>query len=293
MILPGDRKDLVDRLVGSAITYHPEVLGARHSFTCQDWSSNRTRCQVRVEGLFRGQPVQESAEVEIQWKGELCTRCSRLSGGYYEGVVQVRARGRALSPRETDIAITVAEEIEHSLREGGDALSFISRIQEVHRGIDIVVGTQAMGRMISQAILGRLGGTLSTHPKLVGEKNGIPLYRVTYAVRLSRYQRGDVVEAEGKYREVRESSPKQVTIYELQSGEVRVIRPGDGWRKVGNVQDALNALVAYAERDVVGLIDPRSGVTREVRAVHWLEVTPGSSLRVLPDDERKTLVIVG
>jgi nonsense-mediated mRNA decay protein 3 len=293
MILPGNREDLVNQMIGSAITYHPEVQGARHSLSCRDWSSNRTHCTVQVEGRYRGQPVQESREVEILWKGVLCTRCSRMSGGYYEGVVQVRATGRVVTPREMDIAIAAAEGIENSLRESGDPLSFISRIEEVHQGIDIVVGTQAMGRMIGQEILHRLGGTLSTHPKLVGEKNGIPVYRVTYALRLSRYQKGDVVESDGKYREIRESSPKQVTSYDLQSGEVRVTRPDKAWRRVGNVQDAQNALVAYVEEGILGLIDPRNGVTCEVRAVRWLETMPGSTIRVLPDDERGTLVIVG
>jgi nonsense-mediated mRNA decay protein 3 len=293
MILPGDRQDLVHRMMGSAITFHPEVQRPRYTCTCHDWSPNRTRCMVRAEGIFRGQPVQESREVEIQWKGELCTRCSRLSGGYYEGVVQVRATGRAVTAREMDTAIAVAEEIEGSLREGGDPLSFVSRIEEVHRGLDIVVGTQAMGRMIGQQILSRLGGTLSTHPKLAGERNGIPVYRVTYAVRLSRYQKGDVVESGGKYREVRESGPRQVSVYDLQSGEMRVIRPERAWRKVGNVHDAQNALVAYTEGDILGMIDPRSGVTREVRGVRWLDAKPGATIRILPDDERNTLVIVG
>jgi nonsense-mediated mRNA decay protein 3 len=293
MLLPGERQELVDRAIRSAITFHPAVQGARYESTCRDWSSNRTRCRVQAEGVYRGQPVQESAEIELHWKGELCTRCSRMSGGYYEGVVQLRATGRAVTPREMDIAIGIAEGIENSLREGGDPLSFVSRIEEVHQGLDIVVGTQAMGRMIGQEILSRLGGTLSTHPKLVGEKNGIPLYRVTYAVRLSRYQRGDVVEFGGRYREVRESSPKQVTVYDLQSGEVRVTRPDRAWRKIGNVHDAQNALVAYTERDIWGLIDPRSGRTQEVRAVRWLETAPGGTIRVLPDDEQDILVVVG
>jgi nonsense-mediated mRNA decay protein 3 len=290
---PGERPEQIDRAIRAAITFRPGVQQARFTSVCRDWSSNRTRCTVRAEGIYQGQPVQESRDVEVLWKGELCTRCSRLSGGYYEGVVQLRATGRPITPRERDIALSVAESIERSLREGGDPLSFISRIEEVHRGLDIVVGTQAMGRLIGQEILSRLGGSLSTHPKLVGERNGIPVYRVTYAVRLSRYQRGDVVESGGQYLEVRESSPRQVTVYDLQSGDARVTRPERTWRRVGNVQDAQNALVAYAEGDILGLIDPRNGQTREVRAVRWLAATPGATIRVIPDDERDTLVIVG
>jgi nonsense-mediated mRNA decay protein 3 len=291
--LPVDRKEQLDRLIASAISFHPEAQGTSSSITCRDWSANRSTCMVQAKGTVGGRPVQETREVEILWKGELCTRCSRMSGGYYEGVVQVRATGRDVSDREKEIAISAAEATEEALRVGGDALSFLSRIEEVHQGIDIVVGTQTMGRMIAREILSRLGGTLSTHPKLVGEKDGIPVYRITFSVRLSRYQKGDVVEVEGRYREVRESGTKRITLYDLQSGEVRVTRPGKGWRRVGNVLEARNALVAYREKDTLGLIDPRSGVTREVPAVRWLDIAPCTAIRVVPDDERDTLIIVG
>jgi len=293
MNIPRDREDVKERLVHSAITFHPDVQHPRNSFSCRDWSSNRSTCLVRAEGVFHGHPVQESREVEIFWKGELCTRCSRMSGGYYEGVVQVRATRRPCTEREKDSAIRVAEEIESTLREGGDPLSFISRIDEVHQGIDIVVGTQAMGRMIAQGILSQLGGSLSTHPKLVGEKDGVSLYRVTYAVRLPRFQKGDVIEVGGKYQEVRESTSKLITLYDLQTGDVRVTRPLQEWRRVGNVCEAQKALVAYFEKNILGLIDSRNGVTREVPVIPWIEAAPGNTIRVVPDDERNTLVIVG
>ncbi len=288
-----ERSALIESLVAAALRVQSSVRDLSTTLSYEDWSSNRTGCRLQVRGVYRGEPVQEHLEVEIAWKGELCTRCSRMSGGYYEGVVQVRAKGRRCSEREKEIAVRTAYQGEASLREGGDPLSFIARVEEVHHGIDIVVGTQAMGRSIAQEILRHLGGTLTTHPKLVGEKDGIPVYRVTYAVRLPFYQRGDVVEIQGTYGEVRESDGKRVTLFDLQRGEPRILAPQKDWRRLGNVHDALEAIVAYREGGVGGLVDPRNGITREVRIPTWLDLPQGERVRVLPDDERETLIVVG
>ena len=101
--------------------------------------------------------------MEVVWRGETCDRCRRISGGYFEGVVQVRAAGRALSPREQEVATRIACEVEERLQEGGARLSFISRMTE-EEGLDIVVGQSRMGERIAQEITGALGGKYTVHP---------------------------------------------------------------------------------------------------------------------------------
>ena len=51
-------------------------------------------------------------------------------------------------------------------------------------GLDITVGSQHIGLLIVQGITAQFGGRYTTHPKLVGEKNGRQLFRITYLVRL-------------------------------------------------------------------------------------------------------------
>ncbi|MDH7593384.1 MAG: 60S ribosomal export protein NMD3 [Methanomicrobiales archaeon] len=288
-----EKETIAERLAESAVVFHPMVEDREISISCQERSSNRTLCEIHARGMLRGAPVEASGEVEIVWRKELCTRCSRRSGGYYEGVVQVRASRRACTPYEHAVALGIAESAESSLQESGDTLSFILRTEEVHGALDIVVGTQSLGRLIASRIVDRLGGTYRSHPKLVGEKNGIPIYRVTYVIRLPFYQKGDVIEAEGHYSEIRESGAKNVTLFDLETGRTRVSPQEETWRLVGNVREAQHALIAFRERDIVGIIEPATGITREIRAVNWLEEQPGEAIRVIVDLERETLVVVG
>ena len=195
---PVSREELTRELAIQAVRLIPEARDAEFQVTSRERSPNRTIAKVRVKANVFGVPVEDEAEVEVVWRGETCDRCSRISGGYFEGVVQVRAAGRALSPREQEVATRIACEVEERLQEGGARLSFISRMTE-EEGLDIVVGQSRMGERIAQEITGALGGRYTVHPKLTGEKDGKRLYRITYSIRLPRLQKGDVVEVDGEY----------------------------------------------------------------------------------------------
>jgi nonsense-mediated mRNA decay protein 3 len=268
------------------------VKDPRFQVSLWEKSPNRTIATVRAQGRLFGVPVEDEAKVEILWRGETCDRCSRISGGYFEGVVQVRAEGRPLSPRERETAARIAGEVEERLQEGGARLSFISRMTE-EEGLDIIVGENAMGEEIAREITGALGGRYRVHPKLAGEKDGKRVYRITYSVRLPRLQKGDVIEADGQYLEVRETGKRQLKVFLLGSGGMTGIPHDTPYRLVGNVREAVPALIAFIEAGVAGIIDPGTFVTREVRLPGWVKGEAGSRIRVLPDTAADRLVIVG
>ncbi|HUK38941.1 MAG TPA: 60S ribosomal export protein NMD3 [Methanomicrobiales archaeon] len=289
---PVPREELARELVVQAVRLAPEVRDAKFGVTLRERSPNRTIATVRVKGTLFGVPVEDEAAIEIVWRAETCDRCSRISGGYFEGVVQVRAAGRPLSPREQEVAARIAGEVEERRQEEGSRLSFISRMTE-EEGLDIVVGENAMGERIAQEITGALGGRYTVHPKLAGEKDGRRLYRITYSVRLPRLQKGDVVEADGEYLEVREEGKRQVRAFHLGTGTMTVLPQGTPHRLVGNVRDAVPALVAYLEGGTAGILDPETFATREVRMPGWVKTAAGSHIRVLPDRPGDRLVVVG
>jgi len=134
--------------------------------------------------MFYNTPVEGTCTVELIWHKEQCDRCNRISGSYYEGNVQVRADGRLPSTYEIQTAAGIAQAVEDSLQAGGERLSFICDMGQTREGLDITVGSQHIGALISQGIIAQLGGRYTTHPKLVGEKNGRQLFRITYSVRL-------------------------------------------------------------------------------------------------------------
>ena len=154
-------------------------------------------------------------------------------------------------------------------------------------------GSQHIGLQIAQAIVGQLGGRYTTHPKLVGEKNGRQLYRITYSIRLPRLQKGDVVETDGEYIEVRETGKRQLKVFQLGTGSMGVLSPEVALRVIGNVRESVPALVAYMEKRTAGIIDPETFATREVRIPGWVKAAAGSQVRVLRDRAADRLIIVG
>lgn len=288
-----DRATLLHELAYSALHFHPDVRRPQVQFTFRETSPNRTAVAAEVSGLLYGVEVWGECSTKIVWIKEQCDRCNRISGGYYEGIIQVRATDRRPSTREIDRAARIAEEVETALQEAGERLSFVSKVEATRDGLDIVVGSNHMGQLLAGQIAGALGGRLSTHPKLVGEKEGRKLYRITFLVRLPRYQRGDVVVSRGRYLEVRSATQGQAQVFDLQDGSNRFVREDEIERPVGNVGDAESALVAYLYDDVLGILDPKTQGAVECRALPWLHTEEGGTVMVIRDGETGEFVLVG
>jgi nonsense-mediated mRNA decay protein 3 len=288
-----ERKAMACSAALSAVRFHADVRTPEVRVQITDRSSNRSSAQLAISGRLFGVLLCCNGSLEILWRPEQCNRCSRLSGGYYEGVVQVRAEGRHLSTQETDTAARIACEAERRLLEGGERLSFVSRIEEFREGLDIVVGTQHLGQLIAGEITAAFGGRSSTHPKLVGEKDGRPLYRITYSLRLPFYQRGDVVSMGRGYVEIRDVEPSHLRVFDLTSGTLRAIRKEDAGKVIGNVREAREAIVAFSDAGTVCVVEPWTHATRELLPVPWLALSTGTMVRVLRDTNRGEIVLVG
>ncbi|MDG6256052.1 MAG: 60S ribosomal export protein NMD3 [Methanomicrobiaceae archaeon] len=288
-----DPADLSAALAMSAVHVHEDVTDLAIAIETREPSPNRTVAAVSVRGTLYGLSVEDTCRVEIAWKKEQCDRCSRYSGGYYEAVLQVRAADRKPDIYELEKAAGIAEASEAELQASGDRFAFVLKVDEHRDGLDIFVGSQHLADLVSRGIVQELGGKYSTHPKLVGERDGRKLYRVTYAIRLPCYQKGDVVLMGKRYCEIRDMEKNQMRIFDLKDGTMRTVREDCGNRPIGNVRDAANCLCAYIDGPVAGILDPETFSTREVAAYPWLHLAEGSYVRVLKDAERDRLVPVG
>jgi nonsense-mediated mRNA decay protein 3 len=136
-----------------------------------------------------------------------------------------------------------------------------------------------------QGITAQLGGRYTTHPKLVGEKNGRQIFRITYLIRLPRYQRHDVVKLGRTYGEIEQVDSRHVRVFDLAEGRSRSIKEEDIVGIIGNVRNAEPALVAYVSGGMLGLLDPVTGATREVPKKPWYAMNPGENVQVLRDGD--------
>jgi nonsense-mediated mRNA decay protein 3 len=205
----------------------------------------------------------------------------------------VRATDRKPSVFEIERAISAAYSCENQLQEAGDRLSFILKVDENRDGVDIVVGSHHLGDTIARDIVKELGGKYTTHPKLVGEKDGKQLYRVNYSIRLPRYQKGDIILVDRRYYEVRSMDSHGLKAFDLTEGVHKVLREDTVGRLIGNVRDTKDALIAYIHNDIAGILDPDTFETVEIIAYAWLSLTEGEQVRVLKDTEAEKLILIG
>jgi nonsense-mediated mRNA decay protein 3 len=286
-----ERAGLAPELAKAAVRFHPDVRKPSMVVKVEDNTLNRSTATIDLKGLLYNTPVEGRCSVELIWHKEQCDRCNRISGSYYEGIVQVRADGRLPSTFELQMSAGIAQQVEDSLQAGGERLSFIVDMNETREGLDITVGSQHIGTLISQGIIAQLGGRFTTHPKLVGEKNGRQLYRITYSVRLPRFQKQDVVLSHGRYFEVVRVESNHLKVLDLTEGIPRALREEDVERLAGNLRDAESALVAFADAGIMGILDPETCQTKEFRKLKWLDVKAGQHVLVLRDGDH--LVVVG
>ncbi len=286
-----EKEEIARELVRRAVHITPGVLSPVLGITIYDQSVNRSLGVVTCEGTLFGEKVHAACQVEILWQKEQCDRCNRISGSYYEGIVQVRATGRKPRPHEIRTAARIASEIEEGCYAAGERLSFISETEETKDGLDITVGSQRIGHEIASAIVQRLGGRISTHPKLVGERAGKRLYRITYSVRLPRYGRGDVIEVNGRAGEVLHATGKEIRYREIHTGVERSTKEDRVERYIGNIRDARDHLVTFRDGMIIGVLDPDTGISRECMVPRDAGIGPGQTARILNDGE--DLLVVG
>jgi nonsense-mediated mRNA decay protein 3 len=286
-----EREGLALDLAKAAVHFHPDVRKPSMIVTVKDNTLNRSTATIALKGLLYNTPVEGTCSIELIWHKEQCDRCNRISGSYYEGIVQVRADARLPSTFELQMSAGIAQQVEDSLQAGGERLSFIADMNETREGLDITVGSQHIGTLISQGIITQLGGRFTTHPKLVGEKNGRQLYRITYSVRLPRFQKQDVVLSHGRYLEVIRVESNHLKVLDLIEGIQRSVREDDVERLIGNLRNTESALVAYADGRIMGILDPETCQTKEFRKLKWLDVKAGQHVLVLRDGDH--LVVVG
>jgi nonsense-mediated mRNA decay protein 3 len=274
----------------SAVHFHADVKKPEIDVIVDELTVNRSRATLSLRGTLYKTPVTGTCTVEIIWDKEQCDRCNRISGSYYEGIVQVRAEGRIPSTFEVQMSASIAQQIEETLQSGGERLSFISDMNEIRDGIDIIIGTQHIGQLISQGIVAQLGGRYTTHPKLVGEKNGRQLYRITYSVRLPRFQKHDVVIVRKRYYVVERIESNHVRVLDLKDGTSKTVRLDDIERIIGNSRNVESALAAFSDNSIVGILDPVSGRTHEIARPGWMEIKAGDHVNILRDGEQFIIV---
>lgn len=237
-----------------------------------------------VTGTAEGVPFETELRTRSRIKNATCVRCSRVQGGYYEAIVQIRATGRDMGLAEKRAIKAIASRFIERVVTEGDRNAFVLRDEDVDTGLDVYMGTTNSGRMLAKAIANEYGGRIAEHHKIVGQKDGLDLVRMTFAVRLPEYRAGDVVVLDDGPGVVTSVGVKTVQVADVRTGRLRhVERASVDEATVLHRADARDAVVVSKQGNELQLLDPWTFSTVSVIRPAGIDEI-GATVQVLKHD---------
>ena len=270
-----DRVDIAVDVVARRLGVHVDADQLRWHVTPKERTSGAVRVAVTVSGVVRETPIEETRVTTVGLSGGTCSRCGRIAGGAYDGVVQIRATDRAPTDAELETAQTVATDLVADRADDGDRDAYITDITPVDGGLDIKVATAGLGRAIAKTVVDRLGGQYTESETLVTEdEEGTKLYRVTFAVRLPPYRVGDVIVPDDDGPVVVTSIHTQLTGRRLTTGAAYEAAASIDARQIGHTEDATETtLVTVEDEHAVQVLDPETYRAETIPRPSYLDTT--------------------
>lgn len=271
-------EEVVFQTLKEAVKTHGEAEYPQIHLEPRQIDARRFKVQVRANARVKGISVAGEADVEVRLRYETCDTCSRISGGYYEGIIQIRAENRVPSIKELQKCEEIAMEIVDKAREKGNTLAFITKTERLKEGWDLYIGSVKVARQICRGILGEFGGRLTESPKLVGMRQGRKLYRITFSLRLPEFLRGDIIAIGDKIIEVNATN-KRIRGIDLNTLERVSIEAKEAVR-LCNKGDAVRTVVISIEENIIEILDPDTHKATPLRKPPFLTAQPGEEILV-------------
>lgn len=214
---------------------------------------------VRLEGDVEGTPVDATVEMTVRMRRSVCDRCSRMFGGYYAATIQLRASDRDVSKVEIERAHKIIGTELDRLRATGNREAFLTKSGAVPGGFDYYMGDIEGTRAISRTLIAKMGASLQETAKLVGRKEGMDVYRVTFLVRVRLFAPGDFAVLHAPRADV----PVQVSTFER--GKAIVFRLTDHMRdrvdeenltRIGGSEELSRCVVVSRSATQIQVMDP-------------------------------------
>jgi len=267
-------EDAIKATIDANLTVHPDVTVVAEEMDVQQEDRNSYLCNLQLE--LRPRMGEGSTNIElttrIRIKEGVCTRCSRMAGNYFEAILQLRASSRAMEKDEMEICVDFVQKSISRLAHNSKDV-FLSRIEEMHGGLDFYLGNAASGKSLSRDLAQRFGGMISSSSQMAGKQDGRELYRTTYLVRLPSYRRGDFVAHGEEILWIIGHSRGHVKSWKLLEGkEVSLPIKNLSKEKVkARLDDVKEAVIVSEERGELQVLEPESYKTVVLIKPDWLQ----------------------
>lgn len=246
---------------------------------------NNIFTRVTTHANVMGLKVQEKHETRIRIKRSVCDECSKQQGGYWEAKVQFRGSKRHLTQNDFEKAMDIVD-LMVCVKEKKDKGAFITKIEEMHNGLDFYFGSKSFGKAVAKKLANEFGGQVKESRKLMGRKDGKDVYRMTYAVRSLDYKVGDFILLDKNVLRLIRISLNKVLFRKLDSGENITLKPGelDNAKLLGNKEIIKEMVVVSKKEKEIQVLDPDTLKTVDVILPPDIDVR-GESVRIVRSDE--------
>ncbi len=154
----------------------PEALGSYILKQCKveydtakaKVSGDGSECDISFVLKAEDSLIEVSEHVGIKYVQTMCDRCSRKSSEYFEAIIQLRGSAEDVE----SVRNKMIPELERE--------SFIPKLVELKRGVDIYVGS----KQAASSLISRLSLKPKISNKLHGVEDGQRIYRTTFSIRL-------------------------------------------------------------------------------------------------------------
>ena len=155
--------------------------------------------QVHTTCNVLGYPAEDESSTIVRIKNNVCRRCSRMLGSYYEAILQIRTGSKDLSPQLREETLAMGEN-SVARQAANNRQLFITKMELVTGGVDVYLSSMSLGKSLAKELGDAYAAETKESPKLVGQTtDGQDMYRLTYLVRLPDYHVGDVIITNKRY----------------------------------------------------------------------------------------------
>lgn len=278
------KEETFDKAIKTAVedtlSISPELTEKTVSISCKGKGKNLYLCNVTVTGFLKNHEVTEQHSVEVVIDKQLCRRCSRKAGHYFEAILQIRAEKREPTDKEIQSIVTEVKENITELEKQGKQV-FITEIVPVKGGVDLYMSDKGFTQKMMQMLHYRFGGKTKITAKQSGMKDGKQQYRMTYLVRLPHYQKGDLLAQNEQLFYLKSIERGKPQLVDLSNWDEVSFEPkAMGYLTVvGGHTMIKEAVVVSQTSDEAQILDPDTLYTRDVKKPK--QVTLGKTTRIV------------
>jgi len=257
--------EVITRIIKSKFQISKELQKIDINTECKEITDGMD-CKVYITGFLDNVEITEEHNLIVHLKKTVCDVCSKKFGGYHEATIQIRTDKRKLSKDEIEnIKNDVINLVEH-LRAKGNRGLFITDIGEEHGGLDFYLSDKQTGLIIVKKIQDQYGGTIKQSSKNIGMKDSKQVYRMTYLLRLSSFQKNDFIRFNNNIFHILSSKGKNVKLKNLKTWEETTVdeKSIEKAKILGGSELIKEMILVSQKKDEVQLMDP---VTYEIKII--------------------------